>query len=324
MAGFMPSNKLGIITILSVGFIFPMGCLLSNFVSSAIMATPFGRCEFTKSNVFSNSCTLLVIFLSLSSSLLCNCSCMAFCNSLNLSSSMPSSSGGSGRPLNMNSNIPISSMPILSFCPFSFAFSIPVAVLAMGSPSSVSDLPFSAFVASVPFLCDFLIWISFVAYLYGGLPFSVPSCPFSMAFLPVPNLFTSSGVFGVCNLCFSMSASIWAFSIICLFASIFFESFCPCILLAFSSTSLLASFSLYCFAVISALFLSSFGLLPWAILFISISSSSGTFCLHILILAFSFMPSLSAKCLLVCALVSILYLFLPSCSVHYYIGTCQV
>ena len=72
---------------------------------------------------------------------------MAFCNSLNLSSSMPSSSGGSGRPLNINSNIPISSMPILSFCPFSFAFSIPVVVLAMGSPSSVSGLPFSAFVA---------------------------------------------------------------------------------------------------------------------------------------------------------------------------------
>ena len=171
------------------------------------MATPFRRCEFTKSNVYSNSCTLLVIFLSLSSSLLHNCSCTAFCNSLNLSSSMPSSSGGSGRPLNMNSNIPISSMPILSFCPLSFAFSIPVVVLATGSPSSVSALPFLAFVASVPFLHDFLIWISFVAFLYGGLPFPVPSCPFSMAFLPVPYLFTSSGVFSVHNLCFSMSAS---------------------------------------------------------------------------------------------------------------------
>ena len=142
MAGFVPSNKLGIITILSVGFIFPMGCLLSDFVSSAIVATPFRRCEFTKSNVFLNSCTLLVIFLSLSLSLLCNCSCTAFCNSLNLSSSTPSSSGGSDRPLNMNSNIPISFMPILSFCPISFAFSIPVAVLATGSPSGVSCLPF--------------------------------------------------------------------------------------------------------------------------------------------------------------------------------------
>ena len=164
MAGFMLSNKLTIITILSVGFIFPMGCLLSDFVSSAIVATPFRRCEFTKSNVFLNSCTLLVIFLSLSSSLLRNCSCMAFCNSLNLSSSMPSSSGGSGRPLNMNSNIPISSMPILLFFPFSFAFFIPVVVLATGSPNSVSCSPFSAFTASVSFLWDFLIWISFVAF----------------------------------------------------------------------------------------------------------------------------------------------------------------
>ena len=99
-----------------------MGCLLSAFVSSAIVATPLRRCELTKSNVFSNSCTLLVIFLSLSSSLWHNCSCMAFCNSLNLSSSMPSHSGGSGRPLNMNSNTPISFMPILSFCPFLLPF----------------------------------------------------------------------------------------------------------------------------------------------------------------------------------------------------------
>ena len=142
MAGFVLSNKLSIITILSVGFIFPMGCLLSDFVSSAIVATPFRRCELTKSNVFSNSCTLLVIFLSLSLSLLHSCSCTAFCNSFNLSSSKPSNSGGSGRPLNMNSNIPISSMPILSFCPFSFAYSIPVMVFATGSPSSVSAFAF--------------------------------------------------------------------------------------------------------------------------------------------------------------------------------------
>ena len=66
-------------------------------------------------------------------------------------------------------------MPILSFCPFSFAFTIPVAVLATGSPSSVSGLPFLAFLASIPFLWDFLIWISFVAFLYGGLLFLVPS-----------------------------------------------------------------------------------------------------------------------------------------------------
>ena len=165
VAGFMPSNRLGIITILSVGFIFPMGCLLSAFVSSAIVTTPFRRCEFTKSNVFSNSCTLLVIFLSLSSSLWCNCSCTAFCNSLNLSSSMPSNFGGSGRPWNINSNTPISSMPILSFCPFPFAFAVPLAVLATGSPSSVSGLPLLAFLASIPFLWDLLISISFVAFL---------------------------------------------------------------------------------------------------------------------------------------------------------------
>ena len=150
------------------------------------MATPFRRCEFTKSNVFSNSCTLLVIFLSLSLSLLCNCSCMAFCNSLNLSSFMPSSSSGSGRPLNMNSNIPISSMPILSFCPFLFAFSIPVVVLATGSPSSVSCLPFSVFMASVPFLRDFLIWISFVAFYIGVYLFWSPLDPYLWHFCMYP------------------------------------------------------------------------------------------------------------------------------------------
>ena len=96
---------------------------------------------------------------------------MAFCNSLNLSSSMPSNSGSSGRPLNMNLNIPISFMPILSFCPFAFALSVPIVVLTTGSPSSVSGLPFLAFTASVPFLQDFLIWISFVAFLYGDLLF---------------------------------------------------------------------------------------------------------------------------------------------------------
>ena len=90
-------------------------------------------------------------------------------------------------------------------------------------------------------------------------------------------LFTSSGVFGVRNLCFSMSASILAFSIICLFASVFFDSFFPCILFAFSGTSLVDSLSLCCFAVVSAVFLPPFGLSPWAILFISIFLSSGTF-----------------------------------------------
>ena len=186
MAGFVLSNKLGIITILSVGFIFPMGCLLSTFVSSAIAATPFRRCEFTKSNVFLNSCTLLVIFLSLSSSLWRNWSCMAFCNSFNLSSSMPSNSGGSGRPLNMNSNTPISFMPILSFYPFSFAFAVPVAVLATGSPNSVSGLPFLAVLAYIPFLWDFLIWISFVAFYMGVYLFQSPLDPYLWYFCLYP------------------------------------------------------------------------------------------------------------------------------------------
>ena len=112
-------------------------------------------------------------------------------------------------------------MPILSFHPFT----VPVAVLATGSPSSVSILPLSAFSASFPFLQDFLIWISFVAFLYGGFSFSFPSQPSTLAFLPVPNLLTSSGVFSVHGLCFSISASIWAFSMAYLFASLPFISF---------------------------------------------------------------------------------------------------
>ena len=164
-------------------------------------------------------------------------------------------------------------MPILSFCPFP----IPVAVLATGSPNSVSVLLLSAFFASFPFFRNFLIWISFVAFFYGGFSFSFPSRPLALAFLPVPDLLTLSGVFGVCGLCFSISASIRAFSMANLFASLSFISFCICILLAFASASLLASFSLYCFSVFVALFLSSLGLSPRAILSISISLSSGTF-----------------------------------------------
>ena len=95
--------------------------------------------------------------------------------------------------------------------------------------------------------------------------------------------------------------SILAFSNVNLFASLSFMSFCPRILLAFSSASLLASFSLYCFAVILALFLSSFGLLPQIILLISISSSSGTFCLCVLTFVLGFLSSLRAKHLLVFA-----------------------
>ena len=110
-----------------------------------------------------------------------------------------------------------------------------------------------------------------------------------------PNIFTSSGVFGVCGLCFFISASILAFSLS-------FLSLCICILLAFPSASLLASFSLYCFAVIVALFLSSFGLSPWTILFMSISSSSGTFHLCNVTFVLGFTYSLRAECLLVFAL----------------------
>ena len=143
-----------------------------------------------------------------------------------------------------------------------------------------------------------------------GLPFSVPSCLFSVAVFPVPDLFTLSGVFGVCNLCFSMSASIWAFSFVCLFASVFFESFCPCIRLTFSGNNFLASLYLCCFAVISAIFLPPFGLSPWAILFISISASSGTFCPFVLIFSLGFVLSLKAKRLLVYALISVSYLCL--------------
>ena len=109
-------------------------------------------------------------------------------------------------------------------------------------------------------------------------------------------------VFLVYVVCFSISASIWAFSMANLFASLSFISFCICILLAFSSASLLASFSLYCFSVLVALFLSSLGLSPQTILSISISSSSGTFCLCILTFVLGFIFSLIAEHLLVVAL----------------------
>ena len=141
VSGFVPSKRLCIMTILSVGLILPTGCLLCILVSSAIVATPLRRCEFTKSNVFSNSFTLFVIFLSLFSSLLRNCSCTAFCSSHNLSSSTPSKSSGFGRPSNINSNISISSTPIVSFHPVALALFVLFLVLTIGSPNSVSNLP---------------------------------------------------------------------------------------------------------------------------------------------------------------------------------------
>ena len=58
-------------------------------------------------------------------------------------------------------------MPILSFCPFSFAFAVPVAVLATRLPSSVSGLSFLAFFGlyslfvglfNLDILCCLFIW----------------------------------------------------------------------------------------------------------------------------------------------------------------------
>ena len=57
---------------------------------------------------------------------------------------MPSKSGGFGgfgRPSNINSNIPISFMPIVSFFPFYLVLYVLFLVLTIGSPSSVSNLP---------------------------------------------------------------------------------------------------------------------------------------------------------------------------------------
>ena len=53
---------------------------------------------------------------------------------------MPSKSGRFGRPSNINSNIPISSMPIGSFGFVALALFALFLVLAIGSPNSVSDL----------------------------------------------------------------------------------------------------------------------------------------------------------------------------------------
>ena len=96
-------------------------------------------------------------------------------------------------------------MPIVSFYPFSLALYVPFLVLTIGSPSSVSKLPLLAF---SPLFWEVLIWLAFVAFLCGSFPFSflVPCLPLLLAFLPVPDVFTSSGVFGVCGLCFSRRA----------------------------------------------------------------------------------------------------------------------
>ena len=51
---------------------------------------------------------------------------------------MPSKSGGFGRPLNTNSYIPISFIPILSVHPVALAFLVFVLVFTIGSPNSAS------------------------------------------------------------------------------------------------------------------------------------------------------------------------------------------
>ena len=69
--------------------------------------------------------------------------------------------------------------------------------------------------------------------------------------------------FGVRGLCFSIRVYIWAFSNASLFASLSFISFCVCILLVFSSASLLASFSLDCLSNFSGTFSIIFGLITF-------------------------------------------------------------
>ena len=142
-------------------------------------------------------------------------------------------------------------------------------------------------------LCCLFIWGFFLFVSLLTINFGI---------LAVPDLLTLSDVFRVHGLCFSISASIWAFSMASLFASLSFICFCICILLAFASTSLSASFSWYCFTVFVALFLSCLDLSPQAILSISLSSSSGTFCLCIFAFVLGFIYSLRAEHLSVFAL----------------------
>ena len=150
-------------------------------------------------------------------------------------------------------------MPIISFFPFSLVLYVPFLVLTIGSPNSVSKL---LLLALSPLFWDILIWLAFVAFLCGGFPFLVPSLPSILAFLPVPDVFTSSGVFGVCGLCFAIRASIWSFSNANLLASFSFISCSICNHLAFSSASLLSSVSFDCLLVSVALFLSCNVFLP--------------------------------------------------------------
>ena len=116
-------------------------------------------------------------------------------------------------------------MPILSFCSFSFAFSTHVAKLATGSPNSVSRLHLSAFLAFFALSAGLFNLTIFCCLFIWGFSLSVPSQPSTLAFLPVPDVLTSSGVFDEHGLCFSIRASIWDFSMANHFASLSFISF---------------------------------------------------------------------------------------------------
>ena len=146
-----------------------------------------------------------------------------------------------------------------------------------------------------------------------GFPFFGPLFTIYIGIFAVPDVFTLSGVFNGCGLCFLIRASIWAFSNANLLASFSFISFSMCNHLGFSNGSLLASFSFNCLSVSVALFLSCNvflkshflaypGLASLTILSISISSSSGTFCLYVLALVLGFIYSMCAEHLLAYAI----------------------
>ena len=62
-------------------------------------------------------------------------------------------------------------MLIVSFCPFSLALYVPFLVLTIGSPNSVSELPL---LALSPLFWDVLIWLAFLAFLWGVFLFWSP------------------------------------------------------------------------------------------------------------------------------------------------------
>ena len=135
----------------------------------------------------------------------------------------------------------------------------------------------------------------------------VPSLSFMSALMPVPGIFTSSGVFGVQGLCLSIRADILAFSSARLLAYFSLRSFSICNCLAFSACSFLFSYSflsvsvanfLACNTSFNSCFIVYLGVSSLAILSISITSLSGTFCHSFLPLVLGFIISMSAKCIL--------------------------